>query len=338
MAQTTNRKKVDRNINAQAGELREIPLSDIDWKSYENQRSGNFMMGDTPDSDALDHSDFKSLVGSIRDVGLKDPITVRPHPQGKGAKGEKFELIKGFRRYAAIRVISDEDHIKAPRIKAFIKELDDLEAFDEHVTENTARDNLKGPDLAFAAFKMRQLRRSNGEDPSAAEIARRMGKNQGYINELLNIVEKAPKVADRWRNEPIQLSVNEMKSIAKLKTPDEQTAQYEKVLKRSTPGSDPDEWVQLAADKAARGTAFLGRLQKDGLIAVAEDIDWGDHLKSLGVTIKEGAKASQLKVITEAAANAFANALNPPKDETPKRKGGRKAAKETGEAPETAPN
>src|SRR5262245_29880572 len=181
MAQT-NRKKVERNINSQIGEVREIPLSDIDWTSYENQRHGDFTKGDVDEANALEHSDFKGLVGSIRDVGLKDPILVRPHPDGKGENGEKFQLIKGFRRYGAMRIIASEDQIKAPKIKAFVKDLDDLEAFDEHVTENTARDNLKGPDLAFAAFKMRQIRREAGLDPSVNDIAKRMGKHQGHIN------------------------------------------------------------------------------------------------------------------------------------------------------------
>lgn len=336
-----NRKKVElkgTGLIGQIGEIIEAPLSDIDKDSYENQRSGDWGKGDTDISEAQHSSSFKELVDSIRDVGLKDAVTVRPHPNAKSKF--KYQLIKGFRRFGAIETLASENEIKRPVIKVVVKDLNDLEAFDEHVTENTARDNLKGPDLGFAAFKMLQLRRSMGESPSNAEIARRMGKHQGYINDLIGIIEKGPAVAVKWRNSPVQLSVNEMKSIVKLKTPEEQDAQYDKVLKRSSGESDDNAWVQLAADKAARGAAFLGRLQKEGLIATAEGIQWGDHLKALGVSVKEGAKASQIKTIADAAHAAFDNALNPPPVE-PKattRKGGRKGKQETGEAPEIAPN
>lgn len=289
------------------GKLVTIPLTDIDT-SYENARTGNWQEGD-PNS-VHEGNSFLELLESIRETGQKDPVTVRP-------KGKKYQLIKGFRRFAALKKLAtDSSTMKTATIKAIVKDLNDLQAFEEHVLENTARDNLSGPDLAFAAYNLGEKYRLAGTPISGNIIAQRMGKNQSYISALLRIVGSAPKVAKMWRDAPIQLSINEMTRIAKIKDPAVQEQEYARLLDNSTPedgqaGSGGKDWVKSAAEKAAKVATLIGTLEREGYVGKV-DITWDDPhaLLALGVKVKADATGRQRQTIGKQAREAYAAAKN----------------------------
>lgn len=288
------------------GKLQTVLLSDIDL-SYENQRTGDWTVGDSNDSDALEGNSFKELVDSIRETGQKDPVTVRP-------KGKKLQLIKGFRRYAALRHLAQQSGtMKSATINVIVKDLNDIDAFEEHVLENTARDNLKGSDLAFAAFKMQQLHRTRGTNLSGNAVAARLGKNQSYISMLLRIIEGAPKIAAQWREAPVQLGIKEMVRISKLKDPTQQQQEYDRLLADKPAAgnnSEPDgkAWVTSAIEKATRVATLLGTLEKHDCITV--EMAWDESLAYLGVKVKPDATQAQINSIATAARNAYSAAKN----------------------------
>ncbi len=307
------------------GELRLMLLTDIDL-SYQNQRTGDWTKGDS-EQDPLNDSSFKELVESIQEVGQTEPVTVRPSPSKKG----KFQLVKGFRRYAALRHLAELGHSqKTATIKVIVKNLDEVQAFEEHVLENTARDNLKGPDLGFAAYKMQQLHKQRGINMSGKTVAQRMGKNQPYIAQLLRIIERAPQVASDWRDAPVQLSVNEMDRISKLKEPAEQKAEYDRLLKAATDEPDPNQWVKDACTKVEKVATLIGTLEREGLISDVE-IVWDEKLGPLGITVKEGATLSQISSIAKAAREAYAKAKVVPEPKAPKARKGKQTAQAASE-------
>lgn len=91
--------------------IRAIPLTQIiaDAKKWNTRRE---------DSGT---EEFKELVASLAAKGQDEPVTIRP-------KGEKFELITGFRRYAALMYIAEQSKSKDATINAIVRDLSDAEA------------------------------------------------------------------------------------------------------------------------------------------------------------------------------------------------------------------
>ena len=160
-----------------------LKVSEIDATSYKNSRSGNWHEG----TGGLEDNDFEGLCASISSRGQDEPVTVRPH-------GKKMQLIAGFRRFAAHKKLG------LATIKAFVRELDDNEARALNIRENTARNNLSGPDLAWAIWELHQGYTAKRMPVTAVAIAQEIGRNQAYVNTLLNIMRDVdPKITAHWR-------------------------------------------------------------------------------------------------------------------------------------------
>ncbi|WP_207306678.1 ParB N-terminal domain-containing protein [Xanthomonas oryzae] len=77
------------------------------------------------------HALFHEIVGNIRDIGLKKPITVTPRPGTNG--GEHYLLICGAGRLKAYK------SLKQDSIPALVVEVGNEEAYIMSLTENIAR-------------------------------------------------------------------------------------------------------------------------------------------------------------------------------------------------------
>ena len=109
------------------------------------------------DADAL-----QELADTIRERGVRQPISVRPHPN----QPDRWMLNFGARRLRASKLASKET------IPAFIDSTAD--SYDQ-VIENEQREGLRP--LDFALFVERRL----ALNESHAEIARRLGKSRPYV-------------------------------------------------------------------------------------------------------------------------------------------------------------
>lgn len=270
------------------GSLVRIPLDQIDFDSFANCRSAGWEKA-TSSGTKDEGASYEELVASIEATGQKDPITVRPKP-GKGNR-KPYECIKGFRRGKAVAEIASKQQIAEPTIKAIIKELSDLEATEENVFENTARDNLSSSDLAHAANNLLMRYQAAGMTVSVNQLAKRMGKNQSYLNSLIKIVATAPKLAEKWRNETVVIPVTAMSDIAALPVT-EQEAAYERAKAgkaiggQSRSSTTPD---QKAVNLADRMGNLFGRLEALGLLKLK--LEWNpESLRILGVDPKDVSK------------------------------------------------
>jgi ParB/RepB/Spo0J family partition protein len=105
------------------------------------------------------------LAASLKDVGLIEPLVVRP---GKG--GSLYEIICGERRYrAAVRA-----GIK--NLSCSIRDLNDDQAFDIMISENLKREDISPLDEA-EAFNNLMLKRQSTLD----DLAIKFGKSTDYI-------------------------------------------------------------------------------------------------------------------------------------------------------------
>lgn len=314
-AKKTERVQVVASVDKE--ESLTVPLKDIDV-SFENTRTGDFTKGDSEPTEKGGQS-FQELKDSIKLGGQRTAVVVR-------RKGKKLQLISGFRRYTAIKQLALENGDKEPTIKVVIKELDDLQAVIENVTENN-RENLTGPDLAFGLWKILNLAESRGQKMSDRVLADLVGKNNTYVSQLLKIIRKAPKIAKMWHDAEHQLSVKDMTGLAKVEGAGDQLAAYNDLLKDKAP-KDPNKggsskgpggkpWIESAIDRVSKTAYIMGRLQQRGCVNLSKNMVWADELETLGVKVKADATKRDRNQIASKAAAAFKEGLNykepPPK-------------------------
>lgn len=239
-----------------------IPLSSIDVPSDWNVRSGNF----TESTGSEEENEFKDLVSSIGQEGVRIPVLVRPLENGR------FSLVAGFRRLAAVRAIATAQRNGNPSIPAIVRELTPSQARLENALENLARDNLRTADKAFALADSKACLIEDGGYTTDGNVFARAGVSQSFGAKLLQIQEKLkPELFDLWRKTPAKLNVLKVLDVAKKPRPEQDEA-FRALLagagKASNPsgrgGKPPQEKYENRVKNAAE---LLGRLYRTGLLS-----------------------------------------------------------------------
>jgi ParB family chromosome partitioning protein len=254
--------------------LDELPLASISPNRF--QPRGHF------DEEAL-----SQLADSIREVGVLQPVLVRPAGEGQ------YELIAGERRWRAAR------RVGLQTIPALVRETDDAAALEQALVENVHRDNLNPLEEA-AAYQ--QLIEDFGLTHD--EVAARVGRSRVTVSNTLRLMQLPPA---------IQKSVQEGKlsmghARALLGSPDrsfqEQLAKRivaddlsvrateEAVRERSGEGNGAAP-AAVVGDTATANPAGR-KLRAPGLVELEELL--GDHLET---RVKISMGASRGKVVVE---------------------------------------
>jgi len=235
--------------------LDELPPASISPNRF--QPRGHF------DEEALSH-----LADSIREVGVLQPVLVRPLGDGE------YELIAGERRWRAAR------RVGLQTIPALVRETDDAAALEQALVENVHRDNLNPLEEA-AAYQ--QLIEDFGL--THEQIAARAGRSRAAVSNTLRLLALPPAIQRMVRERQIQMG----HARALLGTPDrafqEQLARQ--VAKEDLSVRAVEEAVRehndsaAPAARAATGTtaAPRGRRQRPAGIAELEEL-LGDHLET----------------------------------------------------------
>jgi ParB family chromosome partitioning protein len=133
----------------------------------------------------FDEDDMAELVHSISEIGVLQPIVVRPLG-GRGTEEHRFELIMGERRWRASR----EAGLEA--IPAIVKETQDDDLLRDALLENLHRSQLNPLEEA-AAYQ--QLLEDFG--CTHEELAGRLGRSRPQISNTLRLLRLPPLVAKR---------------------------------------------------------------------------------------------------------------------------------------------
>jgi ParB family chromosome partitioning protein len=142
---------------------------------------------DTIDEDAdqprreFDPQALKELADTIAERGVRQPISVRPHPEHPGRWLVNF----GARRLRASKLAGRQE------IPAFVDNTAD--SYDQ-VIENEQREGLKPLELAL--FVQRRL--AAGE--SQADVARRLGKSRTFITMVCAMIDPPAWLVDAYRS------------------------------------------------------------------------------------------------------------------------------------------
>ncbi len=124
--------------------------------------------------------EIDDLVSSIRQVGILEPLIVRP-------AGEEYEVVAGSRRLAAARQLGIRE------VPCIVHDLDDEEAVLVSLTENIQRGDLREEEIVRAFLSLRQ------KDPSywtTSRFAERLGKSATWMNGLLMAYDAATRLRE----------------------------------------------------------------------------------------------------------------------------------------------
>jgi ParB family chromosome partitioning protein len=149
---------------AESGGLDELPLASISPNRF--QPRGHF------DEEAL-----SQLADSIREVGVLQPVLVRPAGDGQ------YELIAGERRWRAAR------RVGLQTIPALVRDSDDAAALEQALVENLHRDSLNPLEEA-AAYQ--QLIEDFGLTHD--EVAARVGRSRVTVTNTLRLLQLPPAI------------------------------------------------------------------------------------------------------------------------------------------------
>jgi ParB family chromosome partitioning protein len=134
----------------------------------------------------FDEDELAELVHSIREIGVLQPVVVRPVPDHDGADPVRYELIMGERRWRASRAAGRET------VPAIIKQTDHDDLLRDALLENLHRSQLNPLEEA-AAYQ--QLLDDFG--CTQEELAHRIGRSRPQISNTLRLLKLPPLVARR---------------------------------------------------------------------------------------------------------------------------------------------
>ena len=134
--------------------------------------------------EVFDEDDMAELVHSIREIGVLQPVVVRPVDDGED--GVRYELIMGERRWRASRSAD------RPTIPAIVKDTSDDALLRDALLENLHRSELNPLEEA-AAYQ--QLLDDFG--CTQEELAGRIGRSRPQVSNTLRLLRLPPLVARR---------------------------------------------------------------------------------------------------------------------------------------------
>ena len=118
----------------------------------------------------VDEDKFADLVQSISDLGVIQPIRLKPD-------GDRFQIVAGHRRFLAATSLN------LKKIPAIIEELDDLAAEKMKIDENLIREDVNPIDLAYYYADLKE--RFNLTDEKMGEM---IGRGKTIVSRIRNLV------------------------------------------------------------------------------------------------------------------------------------------------------
>lgn len=219
--------------------------------------------------DQFDEESIGSLADSIREVGVLQPILVRP-------AGDGYELIAGERRWRAAK------RVGLRTIPALVREADDNAALVQAVIENVQRNDLNSLEEAAAYQQMIE-----DFDLTHEQVASSVGKSRAAVSNMLRLLQLPPSIQRAVREK--QVSMGHARAL--LGTPDRafQEALAKRIVKEDLSVRAVEDAVRARNDGAgsdAKSKTPTSRMRPPGLLEL-EDL-LGDHLETR-VKIRLGA-------------------------------------------------
>jgi ParB family transcriptional regulator, chromosome partitioning protein len=230
--------------------------------------------------DVFDDDELEGLAASIRDMGLLQPVVVRPTGE------DTYELIAGERRLRASKRAGLE------RIPAVVRHTEDADLLKEALVENIHRVQLNPLEEAAAYQQL-----LDDFDFTQEELAAKLGKSRPAISNTLRLLQ-LPQGVQR-RVAAGVLSAGHAKALlALVDDPDTMDRFATRVVAEGMSVRALEELVRLTLLEPgdagrARATGRPGKLTAPGLVELQDDLS--DALKAR-VRISMGSRRGKLQV------------------------------------------
>jgi ParB family chromosome partitioning protein len=253
--------------------LQELPVGAIRANAYQPRQH-------------FDEESLATLSDSIREVGVLQPILVRPLPDGA------YELIAGERRWRAARRAGIQT------IPALVRDVDDAGALEQALVENLHRADLNPLEEAAAYQQLIE-----DFELTHDEVAVRVGRSRATITNTLRLLQLPPSIQRQLQEGALTMG----HARALLGTPDrafqEQLAR--RVAQEGMSVREVEEAVRLrnegtqptrAPSQAAITAAAEARPRAAGLLELEERL--GDRLATR-VQVTMGSKRQRGRIVVE---------------------------------------
>jgi len=196
--------------------VKEIKLEDIKSKVFERSE--------------IDEEKMKELVQSVENIGIAQPILVRPTDDG-------YEVVAGGRRSDASKEAGAE------KVPAVVKDMSDREALELMLTENIHREDLNDVDKGEICKML--LEHYPGEYPSQKALGERLGFSQHRIREWINLTKMTEGAKEKIA--PVE---KETKGPPKGKVSSRVATEIQRKIE------EPDRQEEFVEEFAKRGTSL----------------------------------------------------------------------------------
>jgi ParB family chromosome partitioning protein len=162
---------VNENIEKEQEYENETVFQEKEKRSVRNIELDKLFLGEL--NERLEPGDLEGLSASIKQVGVLEPLVVRP----VGLNGQKFEIVAGGRRYRASKIAG------ITKVPCIVKELNDVDALQISFQENEERKSASPLEYGMLCWK---LANRIGD---LKEVADLLGKTESWVMSRINAYE-----------------------------------------------------------------------------------------------------------------------------------------------------
>jgi ParB family chromosome partitioning protein len=202
----------DKNADKILGSIVEIELDVIEVNPYQPRTH-------------FDEVSLRELAGSIKELGVIQPITVRK------LEGNKFQLVSGERRFRASKLIGNKT------IPAYIRIANDQEMLEMALVENIQRKNLDPIEVALSYQRL-----IDEIQLSQEELSIRVGKKRSTVTNYLRLLKLDPILQTGMRDGVI--SMGHGRAIINIDSSEDQLHIYEKIIQEKLSVRQTEELVK----------------------------------------------------------------------------------------------
>lgn len=181
----------------------------------------------------VDYGDIEELATSIKNIGLREPLLVRPIEEG-------YEIIHGHRRKRALQ------HLGAPFAACYVQDMDDKTAIEVALHQNIQRKDLNSIEQGRAFKDYIKM-----FDISQSALARKIGKNHQYVNQRVRLLDLPEEIQTKIASGVMSFS-NALALLVILDRKNDiitiSTKIYEGELKGTTQVKDAVESIKAGMD------------------------------------------------------------------------------------------
>jgi len=191
----------------------------------------------------INYGNIDELAANIKRLGLMEPILVRPYDS-------RYEVVHGHRRVSAVKKNGQKT------IRAFVKELTDLEAIELQGSENIQRKDYDPIEEArlYSNYK-RIYDETTGKRLVTRDLGKKFAKSADHVRERMLLLELPQETQEKIADK--KLSVSKARQLSKIT---ESADAVGKITEAASEDEKGDSYL-----KTEKGVAKAISLLKEGI-------------------------------------------------------------------------